>query len=282
MSESMDLTSLTHGRIYAHPLHTFTILEPGIQPQPSYPVTTPQTSSLVPPNMHSSNRRLQPLISPSFISPPLSLPNIQSPTPDTIFHHQSIAPLQNFRCFNNSQPHQPTLCNSPGLSYVTHHSVIPSSIAMPVPHAPISNLDCSFHNHSRIAPLRPISVALPIQDSYPPQYTPAVIPDAFNPPLRMPSQAHSHSHAYTPIRTPSSVTESHHSHPVSPFHQVPPHMNDYNNAQHIPNNFQPPPFQIPPHFQAQNNFFPHPVVPAPFQPPYNFIPPPAQVTSPDS
>ena len=176
--------------------------------------------------MYSANRRLQPLLSPSFISPPLSLPNIESPTPNATFYHQSIAPLQNFRRIDNSQFHQPTLRNSPGLSYVTHHSVIPSSIAAPVPRAPISNLDRSFHNHSRIAPLRLISVALPIQDFYPPQYAPAVVPDAVNPPLRTPSQAHSHSHVRAPIRTPSSVTESHHSHPISPFHQVPPHMND--------------------------------------------------------
>ena len=280
MSEPMDLTSPTHGRIYVHPSRTFAIPEPSVQPQPSYPVIAPRTSNSVPPNMHSANHHLQPLISPSFISPPLSLPNIHSPTPDTIFHLQSIAPLQNFRCFNNSQPHQPILRNSPRLSYVTHHSVIPSSIAAPVPCAPISNLDRSFHNHSHIAPIRLISIALPIQDFYPPQYALAIVPDAFNPPLRTPSQAHSQSHTYVPIHMPSSVTTSHLLHPVSPFHQVPPHMNDYNNAQHIPNNFQPPPFQIPPHFQAQNNFFPHPVVPAPFQPPYNFIPPPAQAPLP--
>jgi len=298
MSKPMDLTSPTHGCIYARPSRTFTILEPSVQPQPSYPVIAPQISNSVPPNMHSANRHLQPLLSPSFISPPLSLPNIQSPTPDTIFHHQSIPPLQTFCHLDNSQYHQPTLRNSPGISYITYRSVIPSSIAAPVPHAPISNLDHSFHNHSCIAPLRLISVALPIQDLCPPQYAPAVIPDAFNPPLRMLSQAHSHSHVCAPIRTPSSVTESHHSHPISPFHQVPPHMNDYDNAQHIPNNFPPPPFQVPnnnfappfapPSFQIppcfahppQNNFFPHPVIPALFQPPYNFIPPPAQAPLP--
>ena len=46
----------------------------------------------------------------------------------------------------------------------------------------------------------------------------------------MPSQAHSHlQHNFfqAPLRTPSSVTDLLHSHPVPSLHQTPPHMHDY-------------------------------------------------------
>ena len=303
MSEQMDLTSPTHGCIYACPSRTFTIPEPSIQPQPSYPVIPPQISNSVPPNLHSANRRLQPLLSPSFISSPLSLPNIHSPTPDIFLHHQPVVQPQTYRRLHNPHLHQPTIHNSPGLSYVTHHSIIPSPIAAPVPHAPIPDLERSLHTHSCIASLRPPSIAFPIENSYSLQYTPAVIPDAVNLPLQTPSQARSNPNVHVPIRTPSSVTIMHHSHPISLFRQTPPHMNNYppqpddpqyahNNfpqaSPPLPNNyfvplftpppFAPPPFQAhppitPPPFHAPNNFLPPHFAPAALQAPYNFIPP---------
>ena len=133
MSEPMDFTSPTHGRIYACTLCALSIPEPGIQSQLPYPVIPPQTSNSVPPNLHSANRRLQPLFSPSFIFPTLSLPNIFSPTPDNVLHHQSIAPLA-YRHLHNPHLHQPIPHGSPGLSYVTHQSGLPSPAVAPSSH----------------------------------------------------------------------------------------------------------------------------------------------------
>jgi hypothetical protein len=287
----MDFTSPTHGRIYARTSRTLSIPEPGVQPQPLYPVIPPQTSTSVPPNLYSANRRLQPLLSPSFISPTLSLPNVHSPTPDNILHHQSIAPLA-YRRLNNPHLHQPALHDSPRLSYVTHDSLHPSPINAPIPRAPIPNLDQSRYTHSPAASLRPPSVAIPVENFYPPQYAPAVIPDAMILPFRTPSQAHSHQN----FHPASSVTESHHSHPISLFHQTPPHINDYhphqpNNVPHAQNNFSPPPLPnnylvppfavphfapppfAPPNFNVPNNFLPPPFAPAAFHAPPNFNPP---------
>jgi len=169
MSEPMDFTSPTHGRIYARTSRTLSIPEPGVQSQLLHQVIPPQISTSVPPNLYSANRRLQPLLSPSFISPTLSLPNILSPTPDNILHHQPIAQLA-YRRLNNPHLHQPTLHDSPRLSYVTHHSalpppaiapvphhhsVYPSPINAPVPRVPIPDLNQSHHTHSRAASLRP-------------------------------------------------------------------------------------------------------------------------------
>jgi transposase InsO family protein len=288
----MDLTSPTHGRIYARPSRTFTIPEPGVQPQ--HPVTAPQISSSVPPNLHTANRRLQPLLSPSLISPPLSLPNIHSATPDNHLHHQSLAPPHTYYRLNNSHLHQPVLHNSPGLSYTTHHSILPP-IAAPVPRAPIPNLDQSIHSR-----IRSLSAAPSPHDFYPPQYAQAVVPDAVNAPLRTPSQAHSQPRARAPVHTPSSVTESHRSLLIPPYHHTPPLINDYApqpiDIQHVQNNFAPPPFHLPNNyfapppfapqpfapqpFPAQNNFFPPPFPPAPFQVPYDFAPPHAQAPRP--
>ena len=286
MSEPMDFTSPMHGRIYACTSRALSIPEPSIQPQPSYPVIPPQMSTSVPPNLYSANRRLQPLLSPSFISPTLSLPNIHSPTPDNILHHQSTAPLA-YRRLNNPHLHQPALHDSPRLSYVTHNSLHPSPINAPIPRAPIPNLDQSHYTHSPTASLRPPSVAIPVENFYPPQYALAVVPDAMILPFRTPSQAHSHQN----IHPASSVTESHHSHPISLFHQTPPHINDYHphqpdNIPHTQNNFSPPPlpnnYLVPPfavpHF-APPPFAPPPFAPPPFAPPNfnvpnNFLPPP--------
>ena len=136
MSEPMDFTSPTPSRIYAHTSRALSIPEPGVQPQPSYPVIPPQVSMSVPPNLYLVTRRLQPLISPSFISPTLFLPNILPPTPDNILHQHSIAPL-NYHRLNNPHLHQPVPHGSPGLSYVvTHNSVLPSPHTAPVQHHP--------------------------------------------------------------------------------------------------------------------------------------------------
>jgi len=96
----------------------------------------------------------------------------------------------------------------------------------------------------------------------------------------MPSQAHSQPRACVPVHTPSSVTKSHRSLLIPPYHHTPPLMNDYApqpiDIQHIQNNFAPPPFHLPNNyfapppfapqpFPAQNNFFPPPFPPTPFQ-----------------
>ena len=200
MSEPMDFTSPTHGHIYARTSRVLSILEPGIQSQLLYPVNPnipPQISNSVPPYLYSANRRLQPLLSPSIISPTLSLPHILSTTPDNILHHQSLMPSA-YRRLNNPHFHQPTPHGSPGL--------------------------------------RPPPIASPIENFYPPQYAPAAMPDAMNPPLQTHSQAHSHQ----TLRLPSSVMESHHSHPNSLFRQTPPHMNNYHHPHQeniLPNNY---------------------------------------------
>jgi len=302
MSEPMDFTSPTPGRIYARTSPALSIPEPGVQPQPSYPVIPPQVSTSVPPNLYLATRRLQPLISPSIISPTLSLPNILSPTPDNILHQHSIAPLA-YRHLNNPHLHQPVPHGSPRLSYVTHNPILPSPHTAPVqhhhslhpspintlmPHTPIHNLEQTRYAHSPAVSLRPPSVAIPAENFYPPQYELAEVPDAMILPLRMPSQAHSHQN----VRPPSSVTESHHSHHTLLFHQTPPHINDYQlhqpNAQNnfspppLPNNyfvppfiphFAPPPF-APPAFNAPPPFpAPPPFAPPNFNAPNNFIPP---------
>jgi hypothetical protein len=90
----------------AHRAH-YLFLNPAFNPSHCTQSSHLKRPASVPPNLYSANRRLQPLLSPSFISPTLSLPNIHSPTPDNILHHQSIAPLA-YRRLNNPHLHQPT------------------------------------------------------------------------------------------------------------------------------------------------------------------------------
>jgi len=292
----MDLTSPTNGRMYARPSRTFTIPEPGVPPQPSYPavlpqpshpVVPPQVSSSVPPYLHSASRRFQPLRSPQIISPPVSLPNVNSIVMDNAFYvnpheHQVFTIPRVYRHSPTASLHQPAPRSSPVLSYLSYQPIVPSLIAAPVPRAPIPDLDRSFHNRSHNSSVRPNSV----HDFYslPPRYVPTVIPDHGNLSLRTPSQARSHlQHNLfrAPLRTSSSVTESLHSHPVPSLRQTPPHMHDYvpqprspllsrtpstNNIHHVRNDFAPFPFQAPPPlpFQAP------PLLPSQAPPPLPF------------
>lgn len=230
MSEPMNFTLPTHGCIYVHTLLVLSILEPGIQSQLLYPVNPvipPQTSNSVPPYLYSANCHLQPLLSPSIISPTLSLPHILSTTPDNILHHQSLMPSA-YCWLNNPYLHQPTPHSSPRLSYVTHqsvhpppiiahashhHSIPPVPINVPVPCVPIPNFNHSHNIHSWAASLRPSPIATLIKNFYTPQYAPAATPDAMNLPLQTHSQAHSHQ----TLCPSSSVMKSHHSYPNSLF-----------------------------------------------------------------
>ena len=159
MSEPMDLTPPTNGHMYVHPSWTFTIPEPGIPPQPSYlailpqpshPVVPPQVSSSVPPYLHLASHHFQPLHSPPIISPPVSLPNVNM---DNAFYvnpheHQVFAIPHIYHLSPTASLYQPAPCSSPDLSLLSYQPIIPSSIPMPVPWAPIPDLDQSFHNHS--------------------------------------------------------------------------------------------------------------------------------------
>ena len=144
MSEPMDFTSPTNGHIYSRPSRSFTIPEPGVPPQPSYPVVLPQSShpvvppqvsSSVPPYLHTASRRFQPLRSPQIISPPVSLPNVNSIVMDNAFYvnpheHQVFAIPRVYHHSPTTSLHQPAPRSSPGLSYVSYQPVVPSSIVV--------------------------------------------------------------------------------------------------------------------------------------------------------
>ena len=271
MSEPMDLTSPTHGHIYAHSLQLPTALEPGVPLQPSYPaipshptgllppsylVTAPHASTSVPPYLHSANRRFQPFQSPPIVSPPVSLPNAYSLVADNAFRldqppfivPQIRSPTASLR--------QPASHISPVLSYMSRHSIIPSPIAVPVARAPIPDLNHLINNHSRNPSLRPNSIAShyhavhPLSSQYAPLYPPINVPNAGDFLLRAPSRAPSYMHRYH-LRTPSSVTLTHSPQHASDFHQTPPHI-----VNHIPQSPPAPLLHIPP--QAVNNFLPNP------------------------
>jgi hypothetical protein len=282
MSEPMDLTSPAHGRIYARPSQAFSIPEPGVPPQPSYPVIPPHTSNSVPPYLYSANRRFQPLQSPPILSPLISLPNASSLAVDNAFHldphdQRSLPTPHIFRRSPTVSLRLPIQHTSPGLSYTSYH---PPPIAAPVARAPIPNLDQSLHNRSHTASLRRNSVTphfyptpVPIEPPFN-LYAPPFSPDAQPSPFQPASRASSHlqyDHFRVPLRTPlnssSSVTQSHSSHPISPLRQIPYHLNvptsqprsalgfhplpvdNVHQNHHIQNHFPSLPFQAP-HFPS--------------------------------
>jgi len=159
MSEPMDLTLPTHSHIYACSLQAFTIPEPGVPPQLSYPTNPPYASSSVPPYFYSSNRCIQTLQSPPIISPPIFLPNVNSLVIDNALHislcdQHGLTILHVYHHPLAASFHQPAQHTSPVLSYASYHSLISSLIAAPVAQVPILDLDQSFHNHSHTASLQ--------------------------------------------------------------------------------------------------------------------------------
>ena len=260
MSEPMDLTSPARGRIYARSSQSSIVPEPRVPPWVTYPAIPPHisgplpqplcpafphlTSNSVPPYLHTANRRLQSLHSPPIISPLVSLPNINSVVVDNSFyvnHPRNQGPFTVPRVFCRSPTnslHQPPQIASPGLSYVTAQP----SIAAPVLHAPIADLNHSFHNPSHTASLQPYHTSphfhsIAITGVELPEYAPAI-----RSPTHEPSRLR-YNHFHTPLCTPSVNASSHFSHPIS---HLSPHSHTplTNDIHHIPNDFAPRPLLI--------------------------------------